>query len=141
VNLRVAGILIAAGMMLFGAFEPFFLKIYFHDRAAMGAYFSELPYRRAEGLRELLLEAEARIPTGSTVVFAAPFTEYDGGYRYTFGRANYLLAGRRLIATVPRPAHSQRDIQPEYLVGWRVAVPSEVTIEYQSRNGFVARIK
>jgi hypothetical protein len=76
-----------------GSFQPFYLKVLRQDWRQLGAYLTELPYRKAPGLRELCVETGKRTPPGATVMLVAPVN----GYEYSFRRAQYLLAGRDVI--------------------------------------------
>lgn len=83
-----------------GAFEPFFLRIFFIDRARFGAMLAALPYQKLPGSRRFLLDVRARTHEGDAIAIAAPLqraSRWEGGYDYLYARAPYLLAGRRVI--------------------------------------------
>jgi hypothetical protein len=78
-----------------GAFQPFYLKVWRQDWRQLGAYLTELPYRKVPGLRQLCVEADRRTPPGARILFVAPVN----GYEYAFRRAQYLLAGKDVVAS------------------------------------------
>jgi hypothetical protein len=78
-----------------GAFQPFYLTVWRQDWRQLGAYLTELPYRKAPGLRQLCVEADRRTPAGARILFVAPVS----GYEYAFRRAQYLLAGKDVVAS------------------------------------------
>jgi hypothetical protein len=86
---------LALAALAAGSFQPFYLKVWRQDWRQLGAYLTELPYRKVPGLRELGVEAERRTPVGARVLFVAPVS----GYEYAFRRAQYLLAGREVVAS------------------------------------------
>lgn len=128
-----------------GAFEPFYLRIFFVDRAKYGASLAELPYRKLPGMKAFLLAVRERTRDGDAVAIAAPLHRaalWEGGYDYIYARARYLLAGRLvvpLIAIGDRP-------QPEnialagYIAGFHCEpdTPGFVVI-WRSRDGVLLR--
>ena len=93
---RIASV-VALAMIVIGGFEPFYLRIFTVDGASMRAAFTELPYRKMPGLRQLLIGADARTPPGARIAICVPFTEWDGGYGYAYYRASYLLPGKQVV--------------------------------------------
>lgn len=89
-------------LLAIGAFEPFYLRMFVADRDVLGRHLVELPYRKLPTLRTFLLDAREQTASGETLVFLAPFDSFEGGYRYAFGRAAYLLAGRRVLPVIGR---------------------------------------
>lgn len=87
--------LLAFAALAAGAFQPFYLQVLRHDWRQFGAYLTELPYRKVPGLRQLCLEADRRTPLGARILFVAP----HNGYEYAFRRAQYLLAGKEVVAS------------------------------------------
>ena len=85
---------LALAALAAGSFQPFYLKVWRQDWRQLGAYLTELPYRKVPGLRRLCVEADRRTPPGARVLFAAPPNE---GYEYAFRRAQYLLAGKDVV--------------------------------------------
>ncbi|HEX6087894.1 MAG TPA: hypothetical protein VF266_25400 [Thermoanaerobaculia bacterium] len=86
--------LLAFAAIAVGAFQPFYLRVLGHDWRQLGAYLTELPYRKVPGLRQLCVEADRRTPVGARILFVAPVP----GYEYAFRRAQYLLAGKDVVA-------------------------------------------
>jgi hypothetical protein len=89
-----------------GSFQPFYLKVLRQDWRQLGAYLTELPYRKVPGLRQLCVEAERRTPPHARILFVAPVD----GYEYAFRRAQYLLANRELM-----PNAGQAAARPDYI--------------------------
>src|SRR3954452_12334975 len=91
-----------------GAFEPFFLRVFFVDRARFGAMLTGLPYRKLPGSKQFLLEVRARTQDGDAIALAAPLqrARWDGGYDYLYARALNLLAGRHILVLLD-PANRQ----------------------------------
>ncbi|MBV9494237.1 MAG: hypothetical protein JOZ54_08320 [Acidobacteria bacterium] len=109
----------AVALLAAGAFEPFYLRMFFADRARMNAAFTELPYSKAPGLRRFYADVSQRTPLGSRVAIAAQWMRWEGGYEYVYARAMYPLAGRDVIALVgpddaPRPLGDA-----EWIAGYR----------------------
>lgn len=89
-------ILAALGLVALaaGSFQPFYLKVWRQDVRQLGAYLSELPYRRMPGLRQICLEADRRTRPGDRVLFLARMPD---GTDYAFRRAQYLMAGKDVV--------------------------------------------
>ena len=89
-------VLVAAALLAIaaGSFQPFYLKVWRQDWRQLGAYLTELPYRKVPGLRQTCVEADRRIPANARVRFVAPANR---GYEYAFRRAQYLLAGKDVV--------------------------------------------
>ena len=119
-----------------GAFEPFYIRIFFTDRTRLRAALTELPYTKAPGLRTFLSEVAQRTPPGSRVAIAAPWTEWDRGYEYVFARSLYPLAGREVLA-LTRPGSLER---AEYVAAWHAApaIPGFTEI-WRGRDGVLLR--
>ena len=127
-----------------GAFEPFYLRIFFFDRAKFGASLAELPYRKLPGMKAFLLAVRERTHDGDAVAIAAPLHRAapEGAYDYLYARARYLLAGRLVV---PLVAIDDRP-QPEnialagYIAGFRCEpnTPGFVVI-WRSRDGVLLR--
>jgi len=95
-----------------GAFQPYYLRVWSQDWRALGAYLTELPYRKVPGLLRVCREADRRIPIGARVLLVTPHRTWPGGYDYSFRRARYLLAGREMIPMLgPTPAQP-----PDFIV-------------------------
>ena len=96
------------------AFEPFYLRIFFTDRARLAAALTELPYHKLPGMRRFMLDVRACTRDGDTIAIASTMRRaplWSGGYDYLYLRARYLLGGRTvvpLIGTDNRP-------QPQWL--------------------------
>src|SRR5712691_9247469 len=93
---RIASIL-ALAMIVIGGLEPFYLRIFAADTSSMRAAFTELPYRKMPGLRQLLIEVDSRTPPGARIAICVPFTEWDGGYGYAYYRSSYMLPGKQVV--------------------------------------------
>lgn len=133
--LRIVAALAVAAIAA-GTFEPFYIRMFFVDRAKMRASLIELPYRKAPGLRTFLIDVEQRTPRGSRIAIAAPWTDWDRGYEYVFTRAMYPLAGRELLA-LTRPGDLQR---AEYVAAWHIApVVPGFTEVWRGRDGVLLR--
>lgn len=119
-----------------GAFEPFYVRMLFLDRARMHRSLIELPYTQAPGLRTFLIEVEQRTPRGSHVAIAAPFTEWDRGYEYVWTRSLYPLAGRDVLSLTKRDALQRA----EYIAAWHLApaVPGFTEV-WRGRDGVLLR--
>jgi hypothetical protein len=111
---KVLGTLIVIAIAV-GAFEPFYIRMFFTDRARLRETLTELPYTKAPGLRTFLVEVERRTPRGSRVAIAAPTLEWDRGYEYVLTRSMYPLAGREVLKL---PEELPR---AEYIAAWHAA--------------------
>jgi len=140
-----------------GAFEPFYLRIFTTNRARFGAMLADLPYKKMPGMKQFLLEVRARTNDGDAIALAAPFhrtitsgggydfifaSKWEGGYDYIFGRALYLLAGRRVVPLLgpgdqPLPQNLQK---AEFLAAYRCdpAVPGFAVV-WRGRDGVLLR--
>jgi hypothetical protein len=83
--------------MAIGSFEPMYLRVFRVDTAALNRQWTELPYRKVPGWRNVLLEAERRTPVGARILIVTPHAPGQGGYRYAFERSHFILAGRELV--------------------------------------------
>lgn len=96
---RMAAALCFAAIVL-GGVEPFYLRIFTIDRAAFQQTLTELPYRKAPGLRLFLEEVRERTSVSDRVAIAVPEKRWYEGYEYVFSRSLYALAGRHVLALV-----------------------------------------
>ena len=83
--------------MVAGGFEPFYLRIFALDRAALRQTYLELPYRKLPGFRTLLTESRKATPPGARVALWLPSGRWESGYEYGYYRSVYLLAGREVL--------------------------------------------
>ena len=126
--MRLSGLaaLAALAAMVFGSFEPYYLRIYRVDGAALRAQWTELPYRKVPGLRQLLLEVARRTPPGARILIATPHRPGLGGYRYAFERSHFILAGRELVPLLD-PANEKRIPlrleSVDYIACWHECTP------------------
>jgi hypothetical protein len=119
-----------------GSFQPFYVRVWQQEWRALGAYLTELPYRKVPGMRQLLVEVDHRTPPGSRILFATPHRTWEGGYGYAFRRAQYLLAGKDVIPMIG-PAR-----EADFLVCWsRCTPPAGFTVIWKSDAGSLARRK
>lgn len=132
----VAFVLLAAG-----TFQPFYLRIFFTDRAAMRSVLTELPYRQTPGLRSFLMEARKRTRPDEIIVFLAPYDTWEGGYRYSIRGARYALAGRTVRGVIgPDEVDLSSNLdRAEAVVAWRVPVPPGWEVVWSGNDGSVAR--
>lgn len=109
-----------------GVFQPLYLTIHTLDGKALGALWSEAPFRRIPGLREMLLQVEARTKVGDRVLLWTPHRPWQGGYGYAFRRAQYVLAGREVIPLLDRTRDvvDERSIErAQYVACWPECPP------------------
>ena len=145
----VRGHLLAAAMIAawaaigIGAAETFYLRIYRQDRARFGAHLRELSYQQIPGLRTLLLEADARLPSGARVLIALPHRPWQGGYGYGFRRAQYVLQGKVAIPLMDRatdtvdPASLGR---ADYVLCWgECSTPPGFEVIWRNQDGVLLR--
>ena len=92
-----------------GAFQQFYVTIHFTDNTALRTFWTEAPFRRIPGLRQMLLAVEVRTKPGDRVLIWTPHRPWQGGYGYAFRRAQHVLAGREVIPLMDR----QRDVVDE----------------------------
>jgi hypothetical protein len=97
VSIRKAAAGLAFALILIGGFETYYLRIYLHDRAALGRTFEELPWRKLPGFRQFLLDVRAATREGEAIALWIEPMSWMGGYEYGYVRAGYLLAGRDVI--------------------------------------------
>lgn len=111
--MRLRAVITAAAFVAIaiGSFQPMYLRIFAMNGDGLRAAYTELPYRRIPGLRKLLVDASARMPSGATVALWVPFREWEGGYGYAFRRAPFLMPDKRVV-----PIDRVNDAQ--YLVCW-----------------------
>ena len=134
--------LVAAALIAFGAFEPFYFKIFTIRGDAMSAMLTELPYKKNPGLRTFLNDVRTHTHHGDAIAIASPYAQWDGGYDYVYARAMYLLAGRRVLALLdtgnrPQP---QNLAQAEYIAAYHVNVRfSQFTIVWSGPDGILLR--
>jgi len=119
---RLAAALSFAAIVL-GGVEPFYLRIFALDRAAFHQTLTELPYRKAPGLRLFLEHVRERTAVGDRVAIAVPGKPRYEAYDYVFARSLYALAGRRVIALVGKNDEdlSRNLAGADYLASWRSA--------------------
>ncbi|MBI2214953.1 MAG: hypothetical protein HYU52_15000 [Acidobacteria bacterium] len=136
----VAGVLLLAALVVFGVM-PYYVTFLVDDRVKWHSLLEQFPDRRAPGYRELLREADARIPRGERVAIVFPTLEWPRGYSYAFFRAEYLLAGRVIVPLSwwdgPAP---ERIAEAEYIVVYGAGRPSGRWERlFQNGDGEVAR--
>jgi hypothetical protein len=131
----------ALALILAGGFQPFYLRIFVQDRAAMKAWITELPYRKTPGLRAFLGEARRHTAPGDVIAFAAPFERWEGGYRYAIRGARYILAGRTVRPLVgPGDEDLSRNLESaDVVVAWQADVPPGWETVWSGMDGAVAR--
>ncbi|HKO54903.1 MAG TPA: hypothetical protein VJ276_03430 [Thermoanaerobaculia bacterium] len=128
----------AIALLAAGAFEPFYLRLFFMDRARLADMLRELPYTKAPGLRRFYTEVAQRTPLRSRIAIAAQWGRWEGGYEYVYARALYPLAGREVVAlTGPRPS-SPANV--EWIAAYRSepSVPGFTTV-WRSEDGTLLR--
>jgi hypothetical protein len=137
---RIGGIALLL-VLAVGAFEPFYIRIFASDRAALRMQLDELPYRKLPTLKGFLEDARAQLPPGATTVFLAPFPRSEQGYRYAYGRAAWVLAGHRLLPIVDNnDAILHRHLEEaDVAVAWRTAPPPGFEVIYEHPEGSVSR--
>ncbi|HEX3071285.1 MAG TPA: hypothetical protein VHX14_22160 [Thermoanaerobaculia bacterium] len=84
-------------LILFGGFQPFYLRIFAIDRAGEGAVFAELPFQKMPGLKSFLEGVDAHTRPGTRIAIWVPFRQWEGGYGYAYYRASYLLPGKQVV--------------------------------------------
>lgn len=140
-RLRVSAVLAVLVALAVGSFQPFYVRMLAADRSAMRAWLIDLPYSKVPTLRAFLLEARENLEAGQTVVFLAPFTRFEQGYRYAFGRANYVLARNRVLPLVDA---EDRMVQAslreaDVAVSWRTSPPPGFEIVWTHPEGSISR--
>ncbi len=91
-------------LILIGAFEPFYLRIFMIDRKREEAAFSALPFRKMPGLQTFLQGVDAQTPPGARIAIWLPFHQWEGGYGYAYYRASYLLPGKQVVPLLEQHA-------------------------------------
>jgi len=143
VKLTSLAALAALAAMVFGSFEPFYLRVFRVDGAALHNAWTELPYRRVPGLRRLLLEVDRRTPRGARILIATPHPPGQGGYRYAFERSHFILAGRTLVPL--RDPASEKPIAlnlgtVDYIACWdSCSPPAGFQVIWKSADGVLLR--
>ncbi|HJQ41262.1 MAG TPA: hypothetical protein VKB93_29330 [Thermoanaerobaculia bacterium] len=126
-----------------GSFEPFYLRIYGIDSTTLRANWTELPYRKVPGLRRMLVEVDRRTPKGARVLLATPHRAGEGGYRYAYARAQFLLAGRQLVPLLEPFTEKRVPLQlqsVDYIACWHeCATPNGFQIIWKSDDGVLLR--
>lgn len=119
---RMAAALSFAAIVL-GGVEPFYLRIFALDRAAFRQTLTELPYRKAPGLRLFLEQVRERTTVGDRVAIAVPGQRRYEAYDYVFSRSLYALAGRHVLALVGQNDEdlSRNLAGADYVACWRSA--------------------
>jgi len=129
--------------ILIGSFETFYLRVLTIDSAALRANWTELPYRKVPGLRQMLVEVDRRIPRGARVLLATPHRPGEGGYRYAYARAQYLLAGRELVPLLDPYTEQRVPLQlanVDYIACWHeCAAPRGFAVVWRSNDGLLLR--
>lgn len=115
----VYAILLAA--MIVGGFQPFFLRIFFSDRAAIARRLVESPDR--PGYVAFLGAVRRRTPEGSRIAILVPMRHWGRGYSYAYYRASYFLTAREVIPVVDPDdsAHLERVGEADFVASWGMA--------------------
>jgi hypothetical protein len=129
--------------ILIGSFETFYLRVLTIDSAMLRTNWTELPYRKVPGLRQMLIEVDRRTPRGSRVLLATPHRPGEGGYRYAYARAQYLLAGRELVPLLDPYTEQHVPLQlgnVDYIACWHeCAAPRGFAVIWKSSDGVLLR--
>lgn len=134
---------LAVVLIVAGAFEPFYLRIFTMNAAAARQSFTELPYRKLPGFRQFILDADARTPAGARIAIWMPLQQWEGGYGYGFYRAAFLAPAKTLVPMLTigtdRVAPDQL-ASADYIAAWHgePVVPGFVPI-WRSRDGILLR--
>jgi hypothetical protein len=127
------------GAILVGGFQPFYLRVFRIDAAAMRAMLTELPYRKLAGFRRFILEVDRTTPRGARIAICLPFGQWEGGYGYGYHRSSFLLPGKQVVpllrigADVPAPENLA---QADYVACWHAAGPRDgFTALWQTSDG------
>ena len=138
--LRTLVIASALGAMLVGGFHTFYVRIFTMDRDALRAHLTAVPYRKAPGYREFLQAASAHIPEGERVVFLTRYPTLQGGYRYHFSRAEYVLSHVDLVGAI---TEGDRPLLPgewpDAALSWQVDPPHGHVVVWQGNGGSLSR--
>jgi hypothetical protein len=134
---------VAFALILIGGFEPFYLRIFTIDRAREGALFAELPFQKMPGLKSFFEGVDAHTPPRARIAIWVPFRRWEGGYRYAYSRASYLLPGKELVSLLA--LHEDRVVfsnlaQADYLAsyGERIDAPGFETC-WQDAHGVLLK--
>ena len=129
--------------ILIGSFETFYLRVLTIDSSMLRANWTELPYRKVPGLRQMLIEVDRRTPHGARVLLATPHRSGEGGYRYAYARAQYLLAGRELVPLLDPYTEQRVPLQldsVDYIACWHeCAAPRGFAVVWKSSDGVLLR--
>lgn len=87
-------------MIAVGSFEPFYFRVFATDRQSFHHRMVALPYTKAPGLREHLLEVRAWTMPGERIAIFPTYAKWSRGYSYVYARSLYLLAGREVLPLV-----------------------------------------
>src|SRR5690349_4592627 len=80
-----------------GAFEPLYLRIHSMNTRGMAEAYTEVPYRRIEGLHEFLLETDRRTPPEARILLDMGERKWKRGYEYAFLRAEFVLGTKQVL--------------------------------------------
>lgn len=126
-----------------GAFQPFYLQIFRLDLSSLRSRWTELPYRKAPGLRPALVEVARRTPEGAGILLWTPSTSWDDGYDYAYRRAQYLLAGRTVIPMFvdPHGIDARNPAAAQFIACWSQcpSVPPGFALEWSGDSGMLLR--
>jgi hypothetical protein len=100
---------VVCGLILLGAWHPFYFRMLTPDRNAFGRFATNLPYQKTPGLRQFMLAVRDRTHEGERIAIAVPMLQWDGGYAYAFTRSTYLLAGRTTVPLVDKNDRATTD--------------------------------
>jgi len=122
--------------------RPTHFGFLFAGRAGFAVHLEAWPDRRAPGYRELLEEADRRLPASARVAVLYSPREWAEGYSYAYYRAQYFLAGRIVIplAWTDR-ARFERLEEAEYVVAYRSTLPQGAAWEslFSTPEGAILR--
>ena len=141
-RIRTALIAVLFTVLLVGGFEPFFVRIFFVDRDALGQQLTAGPDLAAPGYADLLDQVRQRTPPGSKIALLFPVRQWSSGYEYAYYRGSWFLAGREVIPLVD-PDDSvrlERLRDAEYIASWRVdAAVEEFEPVWRGANGVLLK--
>jgi hypothetical protein len=134
---------LALVLIVVGAFEPFYLRIFTMNAAAARQSFTELPYRKLPGFRPFILDADARTPSGARMAIWMPLQQWEGGYGYGFYRAGFLAPSKTLVPMLTMGADRLAPGQlasADYIAAWH-GEPLVVGFApiWRSRDGVLLR--
>jgi hypothetical protein len=140
----VLGAIVAAAAIGAGSFQPFYLRIFAADTATLAATYTEVPYYRIPGFRQLLLHANEVVPVGASALVVTPHRPWDNGYGYAYRRAQYVLTGRDVLPLIDEQRGSvlpQSLADADYVVCWRACeIPLPRTeVVWRGSEGVVLR--